>query len=113
MQTATTVKSELEENCGRYRQQLEESQGHLHSALTGCSLLIGSLLAYRAQIAELISERDLLMRQISRFDGFKRQLEEFVSAVSSTMENPGRGSTKLHSLLTFRKLVITVIAANR
>ncbi|PIK61148.1 putative coiled-coil domain-containing protein [Apostichopus japonicus] len=113
MQTATTVKSELEETCGRYRQQLEESQGHLHSALTGCSLLIGSLLAYRAQIAELISERDLLMRQISRFDGFKRQLEEFVSAVSSTMENHGKGSTKLHSLLTFRKGVIAVIAANR
>ncbi|PIK57121.1 putative coiled-coil domain-containing protein [Apostichopus japonicus] len=58
MQTATAVKSELEENCGRYRQQLDESQGHLHSALTASSLLIGSLLAYRAQIAELISERE-------------------------------------------------------
>ena len=128
-----TLQQGLESECINLRRQLSQYQHEHDTLLAACSLLCGAIYPLSLRCSALVAQRNLLTEQLNLFDAFKHDivtLTEALSLLDSDVQLPApSGSTETlltkrrevvdntrrgrRALLSFRRVVIAIMAANR
>jgi len=115
----------LDAECVLLRAQLAQSRADAASLLSATALLCGALYPLHRRAYNLAAQRDVLSKQLARFNTFKTRVGELASAMAFGGDKPTKAtgntagvaaqgrSGRMRVLLRFRAAVIAVLAANR
>ena len=122
-----TLQQGLESECVNLHRQLSQYQHEHDTLLAACSLLCGAIYPLSTRCSALAAQRDVLTGQLRLFDALKSDvvtLTDALSLLDSDMQMPAPAGDTLtkrcdsakkgrRALMTFRRVAIAVVAANR